>query len=38
METYDIWEEVLCKVERGPVGDWAERIVEQVRASEKETV
>ena len=38
METYDIWEEVLCKVERCPVGDWAERIVEQVRASEQETV
>lgn len=35
---YDIWEDVLCKVESRPLEEWVERIVEQVSASEQETV
>lgn len=35
METYDIWEEVFCKVENRPLEAWVERIVEQVRTSER---
>ena len=35
METYDIWEGVLWKIESRPLEEWVERIVEQVRASEQ---
>jgi hypothetical protein len=35
METYDIWEEVLWKIESRPLEEWVERIVEQVRASQR---
>jgi hypothetical protein len=38
METYDIWEEVMSKIESRPLQEWVERIVEQVRAPEQETV
>ncbi len=37
METYDIWQEVLWKIESRPLEEWIERIVEQVRASQQET-
>jgi hypothetical protein len=36
METYDIWHEVLWKIESRPLENWVERIVEQVRASKLE--
>lgn len=36
METYDIWHEVLWKIESRPLDEWVERIVEQVRASKLE--
>ena len=35
METYDIWQEVLWKIESRPLEEWIERIVEQVRASQR---
>ena len=35
METYDIWQEVLWKIESRPLEEWIERIIEQVRASKR---
>ena len=35
---YDIWSEILWEIESCPLKEWTERIVEQVRASEQETV
>lgn len=38
LETYDIWEEVIYKIENRPLETWVQRIVEQVRVSQQELV
>ena len=35
---YDIWSEIFWEIESCPLKEWTERIVEQVRAPEQETV